>query len=177
MACFAKAVVSHGLPYSLSSLGTLPLPISSEPSSIVGFYWSVTKVQVPDHGPVAPVLYRHAIYKRSFLREQKSSCWATRVSTLVQSALARVVCLSNFLLSFARGKKQDGLSSCKIMCGKEPAKSSQLAAFLSYVDIGSWNMKVIIFTKSHNEHQRELTGIFCLKKGYSLKKSTACVFI
>lgn len=145
MACFAKGVIRLILPYYLSSLGTLLLPISSEPSAIVGIYWSVTKVQAADHGPVAPVLYRRAIYKRSFLSRSP----AAGLSTPVQSALARVACLSNFLLPFARGKKQNDLSSYKIVCGKEP---SQLAAFLWYVDMGSWNMKVITFTKSCNEN-------------------------
>lgn len=38
---FVTAVVSHTLCCSLGSMGTLPLPISSQPSSILEVYWLV----------------------------------------------------------------------------------------------------------------------------------------
>lgn len=47
-----QIVVSYTLPYSLSSLGTLHF---SEMTSLVGFYWSVPKVQVVVYGVVAPM--------------------------------------------------------------------------------------------------------------------------
>lgn len=39
---FATAVACHTLHHSLSSTSTSPLPISSQPYSILGSYWSIT---------------------------------------------------------------------------------------------------------------------------------------
>lgn len=42
ISCSAAAVLSHTQRYSLSCTGTSSLPISVEPFSVLGIYWSVT---------------------------------------------------------------------------------------------------------------------------------------